>query len=53
MIAGWAAAARQVGGIPVEKIVDWLERRHRAIAEGRSSIVVGHADVFTRPQALR
>ncbi|GIK81030.1 MAG: hypothetical protein KJZ73_17025 [Pseudorhodoplanes sp.] len=53
VIAGWAAAARQVGGIPVEKIVDWLERRHRAIAEGRSSIVVGHADVFTRPQALR
>lgn len=53
VIAGWAAAAREIGDIPVERIAHWIGQRHRLITEGRSSIIVGHVDAFARNKALR
>lgn len=53
IITGWAAAAREIGGLPLDAIVDWVERRHRLVATGRSSMRVGHVDVFARPIGTR
>lgn len=53
VVTGWAAAAREIGGVPVPDIVRWVEARHKAIEDRRSSITVGHADVFARPKAFR
>jgi len=51
VIAGWAAAAREVGGMPAAGIANWFRRRSDIVAAGRSSITVGHVDFFARPAA--
>jgi len=51
--AGWAAATREVGALPLPAVADWLVRRRDAIAAGRSSIAVGHVDIFARPTGMR
>lgn len=53
VVTGWAAAAREIGGVPVSDILRWIEARHEAITERSSSITVGHADVFARPKPFR
>jgi hypothetical protein len=53
LVAGWATAARE-GGEPARGEIDgWLERRRDHIARGRSSIQVGHVDLFARPIGAR
>jgi hypothetical protein len=52
-LSGWAVAAREIGGVPLEEIIDWLARRRDLIAAGRSSIRVGHVDFFARPTDTR
>jgi len=52
ILSGWAAAARQIGGVPRE-IIDWLKRRRELITAGRSSIRVGHVDLLARPSGTR
>jgi hypothetical protein len=48
-VNGWAAAAREIDALSLADIVDWLTFRREHIASGRSSIRVGHVDVFARP----
>lgn len=53
VIAGWAAAAQDLGDLPSADIAGWLERRHDLVGAGRSTIRVGHIDIFARPTATR
>ena len=53
ILSGWAAAAREIGGVPPREIIDWLKRRRELIAAGRSSIRVGHVDLLARPTGTR
>jgi hypothetical protein len=52
-LSGWATAAREIGGMPLQEIIDWLSRRRDLVAAGRSSIRVGHVDFFARPTGKR
>ena len=51
MLSGWAAAAREIGDLPLADVIGWLTRRRDLVAAGRSSIRVGHVDFFARPTA--
>jgi SAM-dependent methyltransferase len=53
ILSGWAAAAREIRDPPRPEIVAWLKRRRDLIADGRSSIRVGHVDLLARPTATR
>jgi hypothetical protein len=53
ILSGWAAAAREIGGVPPREIIAWLKRRRELIAAGRSSIRVGHVDLLARPTGTR
>lgn len=53
MLSGWAAAAREMGNLPLPDVMGWLTRRRDLVAAGRSSIRVGHVDFFARPIATR
>jgi hypothetical protein len=53
ILSGWAAAARETGDLPLAEIGSWLERRRDTVAAGRSSIRVGHVDIFARPIGTR
>ncbi len=53
VLSGWAAAARAMGDPKLSEIDAWLARRRDLIAEGRSSIRVGHVDFLARPKDAR
>ncbi|HEX5210717.1 MAG TPA: class I SAM-dependent methyltransferase [Pseudolabrys sp.] len=53
ILAGWASAARELGGLPLADIDGWAAWRRDAVAAGRSSIRVGHVDFFAHPTAIR
>ena len=53
LIAGWGAAACEIGGLAPGAIDGWLARRGDWLAAGRSSIRVGHVDFFARPIGTR
>jgi hypothetical protein len=53
ILAGWAAAAREIGDVPLSEVVGWLTRRRDIVAAGRSSIRVGHVDFFATPTGTR
>jgi len=53
IFAGWAGAAREIGDLSLADTVAWLTRRRDAVAAGRSSIRVGHVDIFARPKGKR
>jgi len=46
VLAGWASAAGELGDLPEGAIDSWLARRRALIAAGRSSMRVGHVDIF-------
>jgi hypothetical protein len=46
IIAGWAAAARELGDLPTDRIIAWYTRRREWMAEARSHLRVGHIDLF-------
>jgi hypothetical protein len=52
-LSGWAAAAREIGGLPLADVISWLTRRREHVTAGRSTIRVGHVDFFALPAALR
>jgi hypothetical protein len=52
-LSGWAAAVRDIGDIPLVDVIGWLTRRRDLVAAGRSSIRVGHVDLFARPAGSR
>jgi hypothetical protein len=53
ILSGWAAAARDIDEVPLPDVAGWLTRRRDLVAAGRSSIRVGHVDLFARPIATR
>jgi Methyltransferase domain len=53
IFAGWASAGREIGDLPLADTIGWLTRRRDTVAAGRSSIRVGHIDVFARPMGKR
>jgi SAM-dependent methyltransferase len=48
---GWANAAREMSELPLPDIVEWLTFRRDHV--GRSSLRVGHVDIFARPAGTR
>jgi hypothetical protein len=53
VLSGWAGAVRETGDLSLVDTVGWLTRRRDAITAGRSSIRVGHVDIFARPMDTR
>ena len=53
IFASWAGAVRELGDLSLADTVGWLTRRRDAIAAGRSSIRIGHVDIFVRPIGTR
>jgi len=52
-LSGWAAAAREVGGVALTDVIGWLTRRRDLVTAGRSTIRVGHVDLLARPTGTR
>lgn len=52
-LAGWAGAARELGDLSLADTAGWLMRRRDAVNAGRSSIRVGHVDIFAGPIGTR
>lgn len=50
VVDGWAAAALELGNLPVRKVEEWLARRQEHIASGRAAMRVGHMDLYARPE---
>jgi hypothetical protein len=53
ILDGWAGAVRELGQLEDATIAAWLARRQDMVAEGRSSMRVGHTDVFAMPSGGR
>ena len=53
LVDGWASAAREVGQQSLPEIATWLTHRRDALSHEKSSIRVGHIDVFAAPIARR
>ena len=53
LLSAWAAAARDIDDVPLPDVIGWLTRRRDLVTAGRSSIRVGHVDLFARPTATR
>jgi hypothetical protein len=53
ILAGWASATREIGELSLADTVAWLTRRRDLVSNGRSSIRVGHVDLFARPMGTR
>ena len=45
LLGGWAQAARAIEPAAGAQVDDWLERRRRHLANGRSQLTVGHEDL--------
>jgi SAM-dependent methyltransferase len=53
VIAGWAAAAAEIGDLSPRAVADWSARRGALVTAGRSTMRVGHVDLFARPTGTR
>jgi len=53
MLAGWSVAASQTGEISAEAVAEWLVNRRVALMAKRSTIRVGHVDLFAWPAGAR
>jgi hypothetical protein len=53
ILAGWAHAAREIDALTLADTAAWLTRRRDIVAAGRSSLRVGHVDVFAAPIGTR
>ena len=51
ILAGWAQAAGEIGAVSTAQAAAWLAARRRHLAEGRSSLRVGHVDLFAAPSS--
>jgi SAM-dependent methyltransferase len=53
LLAGWAGATQEMGNETPGNVAGWLSRRRDIVAARRSSLRVGHVDIFARPMATR
>jgi hypothetical protein len=51
LLAGWAAAARELDEPLADRIAAWLARRRELLEGRRSRMRVGHIDLFARPSS--
>jgi hypothetical protein len=52
-LTGWATAAREIGGVGLPDVIDWLTRRRDLVTAGRSTIRVGHVDFFAKAALIK
>jgi hypothetical protein len=53
IFSGWASAARDTGNVAFADVVEWLTFRRDQAAAGKSSMRVGHVDIFAAPTGTR
>ena len=53
VLSGWASAAREIDALTLADAAAWLTRRRDIVTAGRSSLRVGHVDVFATPIGTR
>jgi hypothetical protein len=53
LFAGWAEVAPLTTGLSADDIAEWLAQRRAYLAAGRSSLRIGHVDIFVRPIGSR
>jgi len=53
LFAGWAELGPLTTGLSADEIAGWLAQRRAHLAAGRSSLRVGHVDIFARPIGTR
>ena len=53
LVDGWASAVREVGQQSLPEIATWLTHRRDALSQEKTSIRVGHIDVFAAPIGRR
>jgi hypothetical protein len=53
ILTQWAQAAQEMTAMSTLNIASWLTRRLEHVEAGRSTLRVGHTDVFARPMATR
>jgi hypothetical protein len=53
LFAGWAEVGPLITGLSADDIAEWLAQRRAYLAAGRSSLRVGHVDIFVRPIGSR
>jgi hypothetical protein len=53
ILAGWAGAARELGDLPLDRIIGWFTHRRELIADRRAHLVIGHVDMFAVATASR
>jgi hypothetical protein len=53
ILAGWATAARELGDVPLDRIVAWFTHRRELVADGCARLRVGHIDLFATPTGRR
>jgi hypothetical protein len=53
ILSGWASAVREIGELTIADTAAWLTRRRDIVAAGRSSLRVGHVDIFATPIGTR
>jgi SAM-dependent methyltransferase len=52
-LTGWAGAAQELADLPAAEIAAWLKRRIELVDAGRSTMTVGHLDLFAAPTGRR
>lgn len=52
ILAGWAGAAQELGDLSRDQIATWLARRRQHVGGGRSTMRIGHVDLFATSGAL-
>jgi hypothetical protein len=52
ILAGWASAARELGDVPLDRIVGWYTHRRELVADGRAGLQVGHIDLLATPAPI-
>jgi hypothetical protein len=53
LFAAWADLGALTAELPAGRIADWLAQRRALLAQGRSSLRIGHADIFAQPAGRR
>lgn len=53
LFADWAGLAALITNLSAEEIAQWLAQRRAHLAQGRSTLRVGHVDIFARPSGTR
>jgi hypothetical protein len=53
LFADWAGLGALITTLSGEEIAQWLAQRRAHLAQGRSTLRVGHLDIFARPSGTR